>query len=88
MLKKNRKHCAPIKEHKKKREEKSMTTSKIKASGESQSKECLEKRSSCMTSFVLDPVFGSQHHVAQESLILILPKAPHTSHRSRELRLA
>jgi hypothetical protein len=43
--------------------------SKIKARGESQSKECLEKhkniphtctsRSSCMTSFFLDPVFGS-----------------------------
>jgi hypothetical protein len=46
-----------------------MTPSKIKARGESQRKECLEKhkniphtctsRSSCLTSFFVDPVFGS-----------------------------
>jgi hypothetical protein len=39
MLKKHREKCAPIKEHRKK--ERSMTPSKIKARGESQSKECL-----------------------------------------------
>jgi hypothetical protein len=64
MLKKHRKQYAPIKEYRKKRREKeNMTPSKNK------SKECLEKhkniphtcksRSSCMTSFFLDPVFGS-----------------------------
>jgi hypothetical protein len=68
MIKKHRKKCAPIKEHRKKEKE-SMTPSKIKARGESQCKECLEKqkniphtctsRSSCMTSLFLDPVFGS-----------------------------
>jgi hypothetical protein len=31
---------------------------------------------------------AQQYHVAQVSLILILPKAPYTSHRSRKLRLA
>jgi hypothetical protein len=31
---------------------------------------------------------AQQYHVVQVSLILILPKAPHTSHRSRKLRLA
>jgi hypothetical protein len=31
---------------------------------------------------------AQQHHVAQVSLILILPKSPHTSHRSRKLRLS
>jgi hypothetical protein len=30
---------------------------------------------------------AQQYHVAQVSLILILPKAPHTSHRSRKWRL-
>jgi hypothetical protein len=31
---------------------------------------------------------AQQYHVAQVSLILILPKSPHTSHRSKKLRLA
>jgi hypothetical protein len=31
---------------------------------------------------------AQQYHVAQVSLILILPKAPHTIHRSRKLRPA
>jgi hypothetical protein len=62
--------CAPIKEHRKKRKRKHDPPPKIKARGESQSKESLEKtqkynphtctyRSSCMTSFFLDPVLGS-----------------------------
>jgi hypothetical protein len=67
MLKKHRKKYAQIKEHRKKEKE-SITPSKLKERGESQSKECLEKqkniphtctyRSSC-TSFFLDLVFGS-----------------------------
>jgi hypothetical protein len=50
-----------------------------KARGESQSKECLEKhknipstctsRSSCMTSFILDPIFGSTTCGTSESLL-------------------
>jgi hypothetical protein len=44
MLKKHRKKCAPIKDHRKKeRKRKHDPPSKIKARGESQSKECLEK---------------------------------------------
>jgi hypothetical protein len=77
----------------------SMTPSKIKARGESQSKECLEKhKKTSHTLAHLDQVAwlvsswirssAQQHHVAQVSLILILPKAPHTSHRSRKLKLA
>jgi hypothetical protein len=41
MLKKHTKKCAPIKEHRKR--VKHDPPSKIKARGESQSKECLEK---------------------------------------------
>jgi hypothetical protein len=42
MLKKHRKICSNQRAYKK-REKESMTPSKIKARGESQSKECLEK---------------------------------------------
>jgi hypothetical protein len=70
MLKKHRKkYMLQSKSIEKRKEKESMTPSKIKARGESQSKECLEKhkniphtctsRSSCMTSFFLDSVFGS-----------------------------
>jgi hypothetical protein len=70
MLKKHRKNIyALIKAHRKKRKTKHDPSPKIKARGESQSKECLEKhkniphtctsRSSCITSFFLDLIFGS-----------------------------
>jgi hypothetical protein len=69
MLKKHRKKNMLQSKSIGKKEKESMTPSKIKARGESQRKECLEKqknvphtctsRSSCMTSFFLDPVFGS-----------------------------
>jgi hypothetical protein len=82
MLKKHRKKCAPIKEHRKK--SKAWPPSKIKARGESQSKECLEKhknitrtrtsRSSCMTSFFLDPVFGSTTSCGTSESLLSYPK--------------
>jgi hypothetical protein len=73
--------------------------SKIKARGESLSKECLEKQTKIFHTLAhLDQVawlvsswirsLAQQYHVAQMSLILLLPKAPHTSHRSRKLRLA
>jgi hypothetical protein len=68
MLKKHRKNMLRSKSIEKKEKKKAWPPSKIKARGESQSKECLEihknipqtctSRSSCMTSFFLDPVFG------------------------------
>jgi hypothetical protein len=82
MLKKHRKKCDPIKEHRKKG---NMTPLQIKARGESQSKECLEKqtkniphtctsRSSCMTSFFLDLVFGSTTSCGTSESLLSYPK--------------
>jgi hypothetical protein len=66
--------------------------SKIKERGESQSKEYLEKHTNIFHTLAhLDQVawlvsscirsLAQQHHVAQVSLILILAKAPHSSHR-------
>jgi hypothetical protein len=73
MLKKHRKNVL-----------RSMTPSKIKARGESQSKECLEKtqniprtctsRSSCMTSFFFDPVFGATTSCGTSGSLLSYPK--------------
>jgi hypothetical protein len=68
--------------------------SKIKARGKSQSKEYLEKQIKIFHTLAhLDQVawlvsswiqsLAQQHYVAQVSLILILPKAPHTNHRVR-----
>jgi hypothetical protein len=62
----------------------SMTPSKIKARGESQRQECLENtqniqrtctsRSSCMTSFFLDPVFGATTSCGTIESLLSYPK--------------
>ena len=89
MLKKHRKkRSAPIKEH---RNDEAWPPSKIKARGEFQNK-YLEKQTKIFHTLAhLDQVawlvsswirsLAQQHHVAQVSLMLILPKAPHTSHR-------
>jgi hypothetical protein len=69
-----------------------MIPSKIKARRESQSKEYLENKHKILHTLAhLDQVawlfsswirsLAQQHHVAQVILILILSKAPHTSHR-------
>jgi hypothetical protein len=62
MLKKHRKNVLQSKSIEKTKSE-AWPLSKIKASGEYQSKECVPhtctSRSSCMTSFFLDPAFGS-----------------------------
>jgi hypothetical protein len=73
-----------LKKHRKKREKESMTPSKIKARRESQSKEYLKtnknsphtctSRSSCMTSFSLDPVFGSTTLCGTSESLLSYPK--------------
>jgi hypothetical protein len=83
MLKKHRKKCALIKEHRKKSKA-WPPASKIKARGESQSKEYLEKhknvphtctsRSSCTTKFFLDPVFGSTTSCGTNESLLSYPK--------------
>jgi hypothetical protein len=82
MLKKHRKNVLQSKSIETKW---NMTPSKIKARGESQSKECLEKtnkniphtctsRSCCITSFFLDPVFGSTTSCGTSESLLSYPK--------------
>jgi hypothetical protein len=82
MLKKHRKNVLQLKSIEKNSE--AWSSSKINARGESQSKECLEKnkniprtcisRSSCMTSFFLDPVFGSTTSCGTNESLLSYPK--------------
>jgi hypothetical protein len=85
ILKKHRKNMLWSKSKEKKRKER-MTPCKIKARGNSQSKECLENTKLFHTLAHLNQVawlvsswirsWAQQYHVAQVSLILILPKAP------------
>jgi hypothetical protein len=85
MLNKHRKNILQSKSIEKREESvKHDPPSKVNARGESQSKECLEKhkkfaytctsRSSCMTSFFLDPVFGSTISCGTSESILSYPK--------------